>query len=98
MNKSHLTAIARKAPSKPMQYLDTRGMLRGRVLDFGSGRGYDADAFGLERFDPHFAPQMPEGTFDPVVCDYVLNVFPRSDYNWSEPFAGPGRHRLHFRS
>lgn len=76
MNKSHLTAIARKAPSKPMQYLETRGMLRGRALDFGCGRGYDADAFGLERFDPHYAPQMPVGTFDTVVCNYVLNVIP----------------------
>lgn len=59
-----------------MQYLETRGMLRGRALDFGCGRGYDADAFGLERFDPHYAPQMPVGTFDTVVCNYVLNVIP----------------------
>jgi 2-polyprenyl-3-methyl-5-hydroxy-6-metoxy-1,4-benzoquinol methylase len=79
MNKSHLTAIARKAPSKPMRYLDARGMLRGRGLDFGCGRGHDADAFGLERFDPHFAPQMPVGTFDTVVCNYVLNVIPSPD-------------------
>ena len=75
-NNSHLTAIARRAPSKPMQYLAARGMLRGRMLDFGCGRGYDADAYGMEKFDPHWSPVMPEGTFDTVVCNYVLNVIP----------------------
>lgn len=59
-----------------MQYLIARGMLRGRCLDFGCGRGQDADAAGSERFDPHYAPQMPEGTFDTVTCTYVLNVIP----------------------
>ena len=75
-NRSHLTAIARTATSKPMRYLSAGGKLLGRVLDFGCGRGHDADAFGLERFDPHYFPNMPVGTFNTITCNYVLNVVP----------------------
>ena len=75
-NKSHLTAIARNAPSRPTMYLSACGKLRGRVLDYGCGRGKDADVFGFERFDPFYFPDMPVGTFDTVVCNYVLNVVP----------------------
>jgi 2-polyprenyl-3-methyl-5-hydroxy-6-metoxy-1,4-benzoquinol methylase len=59
-----------------MRYLEQRGKLRGKMLDFGCGRGYDADAFGMFQYDPHYEPIMPEGTFDTVVCNYVLNVIP----------------------
>ena len=68
--------MARRNPSRPIQYLAARKLLRGRCLDFGCGRGRDAIAFGLEMYDPHFADQMPEGTFDTVLCTYVLNVIP----------------------
>jgi ATP adenylyltransferase len=75
-NRSHLTAIARTATSKPMRYLSATNRLVGRVLDFGCGRGYDADVIGCERFDPHWFPIMPVGTFDVVVVNYVFNVIP----------------------
>jgi len=75
-NRSHLTAIARKATSKPMRYLSASGKLLGRVLDFGCGRGYDADAIGCERFDPHYFPSMPDGVFNTIMCNYVFNVIP----------------------
>lgn len=78
-DNSHLTAIARKAPSRPTRYLSACGMLRGRVLDYGCGRGKDADVFGLEKFDPYYFPDMPVGAFDTIVCNYVLNVVPSPD-------------------
>jgi len=81
MNKSHLTAIKRNKFSAPMQYLrgvfsTTGGQSTGRYLDYGCGRGYDADALELTKFDPHYFPQVPEGEFDIITCNYVLNVIP----------------------
>ncbi len=75
-NYSHRTAITRKEPSGPILFLAHRGMLRGRTLDYGCGKGFDPDAFNMEKFDPYFYPDMPEGTFDTIVCTYVLNVIP----------------------
>jgi hypothetical protein len=68
------TAIARKAPSVPAKHLIKKGLIRGRTLDYGSGRGADAEATGAEQYDPKYAPQEPEGTFDTVYSNYVLNV------------------------
>jgi 2-polyprenyl-3-methyl-5-hydroxy-6-metoxy-1,4-benzoquinol methylase len=81
MNKSHLTAIKRNKFSAPMQYLrgvfsTTGGQSTGRYLDYGCGRGYDADALQLTKFDTHYFPQTPEGEFDIITCIYVLNTNP----------------------
>lgn len=72
--KEHLTAIARKTASAPARYLDSLGLIQGRTLDYGCGRGKDADTYGIEKFDTHYSPQRPEGTFDTILCTYVLNV------------------------
>lgn len=75
-DKSRYTAIARRTLSAPAAYLLEQGLLVGRVLDFGCGRGdlakfLDGD---IEQYDPHYAPDKPSGKFDVVVCNYVLNV------------------------
>ena len=74
MNLAHKTAISRKKPSVPASFLSGEGLLVGRVLDFGCGQGMDANAYGLEKYDPYYAPEMPIGRFETVVCNYVLNV------------------------
>lgn len=74
MNKSYLTAIKRNKFSAPMRYLRGVFSTTGRYLDYGCGRGYDADALDLVKFDPHYFPQAPEGEFDIITCNYVLNV------------------------
>ena len=79
MNKAHLTAISRKKPSAPMKWLfDNYGpMLKGVMLDYGCGRGFDADYYGLKKFDPHYFPCVGDFAFtkfDWVFCNYVLNV------------------------
>lgn len=74
MSKAHLTAIARKKPSKPVVRLKATGAIVGRTLDYGCGRGADTDYLGCEGYDPHYRPARPVGTFDTVVCNYVLNV------------------------
>lgn len=77
-DKSHLTAIARTKPSAPMRWLVENNRLptNCRVLDFGCGHGYDAEYYDLERYDPCFFPEKPNGPFDIVTCNYVLNTLP----------------------
>lgn len=80
--KSHLTAISRNKASAPMTYLAVGGFFNSHsILDYGCGRGFDADTFGLVKFDPHYFPQEPEGKFDIITCNYVLNVCLPSQQN-----------------
>lgn len=78
MNKAHLTAISRKKPSAPMQWLHERGKLLGKKLDYGCGRGYDADFYGCEKYDPHYfrCDDFCAGEFQTITCNFVLNVIP----------------------
>lgn len=73
---SYKTATARvgQSPSAPMKRLAEDGLLNGRMLDYGCGKGIDAAFYGMESFDPHFQPHMPSGEFDTITCNYVLNV------------------------
>ena len=74
-NRSHCTAITRKNPSVPMRNLNKLGLLEnGRKLDYGCGRGFDADFFHMDRFDPHYSPATPTKKYDTITCNYVLNV------------------------
>lgn len=68
------TAIVRNKPSAPVARLVRDGRIVGRVLDYGSGRGFDASYLGAECYDPHYQPVMPSGRFDTIVCNFVLNV------------------------
>jgi len=73
--RSHCTAITRKKPSVPMRHLAKIGVLdKGRKLDYGCGKGFDAEYFEMEKYDPHFSPIKPEGLFDVITCNYVFNV------------------------
>ena len=53
-----------------------------RTLDYGCGRGQDADIFGWQKYDPNWFPEHPlmnpllEGEYDFIYCIYVLNVLP----------------------
>jgi 2-polyprenyl-3-methyl-5-hydroxy-6-metoxy-1,4-benzoquinol methylase len=72
------TAISRARLSAPSTYLLEQGLLVGRILDYGCGKG-DLTKFldgDIEEFDPYFAPKRPSGKFDVVVCNYVLCVLP----------------------
>lgn len=71
---NQFTAIKRTKPSAPMKWLHKEGLLVGRSLDFGCGRGMDASSFNLEAYDPYWHPDMPTGKFDTITCIYVLNV------------------------
>ena len=77
-NLAYKTAISRKSPSAPMKWLDANGKLFGWKLDYGCGKGYDADTFGMEKYDPHFfkCDDFSECEFDTITCNFVLNVIP----------------------
>jgi len=73
-DKVHITAMGRTGVSRPARYLHENNLLQGRTLDYGSGRGYDADEYKLERYDPHWHNIEPIGKFDTIMCNFVLNV------------------------
>jgi len=85
MNNSHRTAISRRALSAPMTKLFVTGLLQGPILDYGCGRGDDADRLSsvhgvtIEKYDPHYFPCYPDGWFKTTTCLYVLNVIPDQD-------------------
>jgi len=76
---SHLTVKERNQPSFPVRHLVRAGLIRGRILDFGCGLGADvaflrAKGFDVTGYDPFYAPELPQGKFDTILCLYVLNV------------------------
>lgn len=45
------------------------------LLDYGCGKGFDADYYGLDRYDPHYFPELDRSKqYDYIFCNYVLNV------------------------
>ena len=72
----HKTAKARKRLSGPMVHLRNVGLLWGKRLDYGCGRGFDAEVMGFDAaYDPHFRPKLDRRhRFDIITCIYVLNV------------------------
>jgi Methyltransferase domain len=70
-------AVRRETVSRTARFLDEHRLLRGRVLDYGCGFGFDADHFGWEAYDPHYRQKLPDGLFDTVVCNHVANMLTR---------------------
>ena len=84
INHPYLTAIKRTDISVPTRYLMQHQLLKGKILDFGCGYGYDTDelkrqGYDIVGYDYYFRPDYPEGKFDTIICNYVLNVL--------EPYA-----------
>ena len=84
VNCPYLTAIKRTALSAPTRYLLRHGLLKGRILDFGCGYGFDTDelkrqGYDIKGYDSCYRTDYPEGKFDTIICVYVLNVL--------EPYA-----------
>jgi len=77
-DKSHLTAIPRTKPSAPMRWLVSQNMLPTscRTLDYGCGKGFDAEYYDLDKYDPCYYPENPKGRYDLITCNYVLNTIP----------------------
>lgn len=85
-NKSHLTAIKRKTISAPLRVLLNKGLLKGRILDFGCGRGFDTSelksmGYDADGYDSYFEPYLPHKKYDTIICIYVLNTLEDNDMN-----------------
>ncbi len=76
---SKYTAIVRKKPSLPMRWLEEEGLLRGRILDYGCGRGFDMKWYDIDGYDLHWGPLEIKGKFDTITCNFVLNVVTREE-------------------
>ena len=76
---AHKTAITRTKISAPAKWLLEAGLLQGRVLDYGCGKGKDAEVVGCAGYDPYYRPEKPIGTFDTIMCNFVLNVIESKD-------------------
>jgi DNA phosphorothioation-associated putative methyltransferase len=75
------TAIGRLLPSAPARAAVGAGLVRGKVLDYGCGRGTDVEYFRKHStiavgYDPGQAAWAwpPQGKYDFVQCAFVLNV------------------------
>ena len=81
--KSGKTALHRKVLSLPTRRLFKKGLLIGRVLDYGCGYGTDVmelmnqDVY-CEGYDPNQLGwtdrPAPGRKYDTIICNYVLNV------------------------
>ncbi len=78
-NYAHLTVKERIYPSYPTKQLHYKKLLKGRILDFGCGLGKDIDFlqknnYQITPYDPYYFTNYPQGKFDTIICNYVLNV------------------------
>jgi len=74
-DNSHKTAKKRATLSRPMRYLHEKGLLRGKLLDYGCGRGDDAERLSMDKYDPCYFSGRPIAlSYDTITCNYVLNV------------------------
>lgn len=80
-NLSHKTAKTRKALSGPARYLYESGLLKGKCLDYGCGKGFDCDELGMDGFDPYYRNvNVEEAAYDTVMCIYVLNCLHETEW------------------
>ncbi len=84
INHPYLTAIKRTELSVPTRYLLQHNFIKGKILDFGCGYGFDTEelkrqGYDITGYDYHYFPKYPEGKYDTIICNYVLNVL--------EPYA-----------
>ena len=68
----------RKVLSKTAQVLIEGGLVRGQVLDYGCGLGFDADQQGWEAHDPYYRPGRPTGPYDTIIVNHVANILTRA--------------------
>ena len=81
METYHKTAIKRKKPSAPAAWLykNVGFDLDYSTLDYGCGRGDDADYYGIQKWDPisdnwDIFSLATYQKYKTILCTYVLNV------------------------
>jgi len=89
-DNSHKTAITRTSLSLPAKVF--RSYLKGDTLDFGCGKGSDADELGIDKYDPKFFQVKPTKMYDNVMLIYVLNTVKHAEdvLKWGLEYLKPG--------
>ena len=67
-------APQRQALSKTACVLIEGNLVRGRVLDYGCGHGFDADRLGWEAYDPYYRPGHPTGPYNTIIVNHVASI------------------------
>jgi hypothetical protein len=70
-------AIDRKTISATAQFLFKNNLLKGNILDYGCGFGFDANHFGWDKYDPHYFQLTIAKKYDTIVCNHVANILTR---------------------
>lgn len=76
---AHKTAITRTKVNAPLRFLEENGLINGRTLDYGCGKGFSADRLNMDKFDPFYYDDEITGRYDVITCNYVLNVLERTE-------------------
>lgn len=76
---AYKTAITRTKVSAPLRLLNENGLLNGRMLDYGCGKGFSADRLNMDKFDPFYYDDDINGQYDVITCNYVLNVLEHTE-------------------
>tara|TARA_Y100000310_G_scaffold269442_1_gene282629 strand:+ start:20 stop:466 length:447 start_codon:yes stop_codon:yes gene_type:complete len=82
---SHNTAISRKGASSPLLSLEKMGLINGKILDYGCGKGADerylsSKSMSIDSYDPFWNPiDLKRNMYDTILCTYVLNVVEEKD-------------------
>ena len=76
IHNSHKTAMTRTRLSVPSRWIKKECPFSGRVLDYGCGRGKDADILKCDKYDSYYFPAYPQGLYNTILCIYVLNTLP----------------------
>ena len=67
-------APKRKFESKASKILKSLDVLKGSIIDYGCGYGYDADLNNWDKYDPYYFDKKIEKLYDTVVCINVLSA------------------------
>ena len=68
------TAMTRKKVSAPTKFLIDTKLLKGDVIDYGCGKGYDCNYLKCDGYDPYYRDVTIKDHYDTGICHYVLNV------------------------
>lgn len=79
-HNSHLTAISRATLPRPTRWLMKKGLLVGKVMDYGCGKCAKVNPPDWFNYDPYYQPNFFTGArYDTIICNYVLCVLPNAE-------------------
>jgi len=73
---SEKSAISRSVLSAPARYIEKHHFWdeQTAILDYGCGKGADANHLDTARYDPFYFPNPTSSKYYIILCTYVLNV------------------------